>query len=237
GGGGALLRCALPCQRHDRSTHGRLPLRGDRERPGDGPGADAYLRGQSARDGSLGPRELPPHATGRRAEPTGETMSAVAAVARSELVRKARQFPAGAFLLWGALLAVAGGAVFLWVLAAGGAPRAWQAWHVNFMFWTGLAQALVVFAATQKLAKGHWSGVVIRLAEAAAALLWVALVLYLGLIVGRVHIFSWLHEPRADLGGWLTAKFFFVRNGLVGRASCRDRVVVRVVVGASSGVS
>src|SRR2546425_7773510 len=25
GGGGALLRCALPCQRHDRSTHGRLP--------------------------------------------------------------------------------------------------------------------------------------------------------------------------------------------------------------------
>src|SRR5207302_9760282 len=67
------------------------------------------------------------------------------------------QFPAQMFALWGALLAVAGGAVFLWVLAAGGAPRAWQAWHVNFMFWTGLAQALVVFAATQKLAKGHWS--------------------------------------------------------------------------------
>src|SRR5437773_4378670 len=54
-------------------------------------------------------------------------------ISRSELVQKARQFPAGAFLLWGALLAVAGGAVFLWVLAAGGAPRAWQAWHVNFM--------------------------------------------------------------------------------------------------------
>src|SRR5437879_12999438 len=112
-------------------------------------------------------------------------MSAVAAVARSELVRKARQFPAGAFLLWGALLAVTGGAVFLWVLAAGGAPRAWQAWHVNFMFWTGLAQALVVFAATQKLAKGHWSGVVIRLARAGAALRWGALLLHLGFVGGR----------------------------------------------------
>src|SRR6266702_2574575 len=87
---------------------------------------------------------------------------AVAAVPRSELVQKARQFPAGTLMLAGALLAMAGGAAFLWVLAAGGAPRAWQAGHVNFMFWTGMAQALVFFAATQKLAKGHWSGVVIR---------------------------------------------------------------------------
>ena len=140
-------------------------------------------------------------------------MSAVAAVPRSELVQKARLFPAGAFTLWGALLALVGGAAFLWVLAAGGAPRAWQAWHVNFMFWTGLAQALVVFAATQKLAKGHWSGFVIRLAEAAAAFLWVSLVLYLGVIVGRAHIFSWLREPRPDVGAWLTTRFFFVRNG------------------------
>ena len=140
-------------------------------------------------------------------------MSAVAAVPRSELVQKARLFPAGAFTLWGALLALVGGAAFLWVLAAGGAPRAWQAWHVNFMFWTGLAQALVVFAATQKLAKGHWSGFVIRLAVAAAAFLWVSLVLYLGVIVGRAHIFSWLREPRPDVGAWLTTRFFFVRNG------------------------
>ena len=140
-------------------------------------------------------------------------MSAVAAVPRSELVQKARQFPARAFTLWGALLAVAAGATLLWVLPGGGAPRAWQAWHVNFMFWTGLAQALVVFAATQKLAKGHWSGLVIRLAEAAAAFLWVSLVLYLGVIVGRAHIFSWLREPRPDVGAWLTTRFFFVRNG------------------------
>src|SRR5207249_1092967 len=85
----------------------------------------------------------------------------------------------------------------------------------NFMFWIGLAQASVAFAATQKLAKGHWSGVVIRFAEAAAPFLIVALALFLGLFFGRQHVFSWLHEPRADIGPWLTTKFFFVRNGLV----------------------
>src|SRR6184192_1340566 len=142
-------------------------------------------------------------------------MSAVAAGPRSELVQKARQFPARAFTLGGALLAVVGGGAFLWVLTVGGAPRAWQAWHVNFMFWIGLAQASVVFAATQKLAKGHWSGVVIRFAEAAVPFLVVAPVLFLGLFFGRQHVFSWLHEPRADIGPWLTTKFFFVRNGLV----------------------
>src|SRR5256884_121774 len=98
-------------------------------------------------------------------------MSAAPHVSRAELVEKARRFPARSFTLFGAVLAVLGGAAFLWTLAVGEAGRAWQSWHVNFMFWTGLAQGMVVFAATQKLAKGHWSGLVIRLAEAGAAFL------------------------------------------------------------------
>lgn len=139
-------------------------------------------------------------------------MSATPAVFRQVLVEKARAFPARTFLLLGALLAIAGGALFLWLLAGGRSARAWQAWHVNFMFWTGLAQGLVVFAATQKLAKGHWSGVIIRFAEAAVGFLVLSLVLYVGLVVGREYIFLWLREPRPDLGAWLTTKFFFARN-------------------------
>ena len=134
---------------------------------------------------------------------------------RADLVQTARRFPARTFAGVGTALAALGGAAFLLLLARGEAARVWQSWHVNFMFWTGLAQGLVVFAATQKLAKGHWSGVVIRLAEAAVAFLFVSLVLYLGLVVGRAYIFSWLHEPRPDVGAWLTAKFFFVRNGAI----------------------
>ena len=138
-----------------------------------------------------------------------------ASVSRAELVAKARRFPARTFTLFGAVLAVVGGAAFLWALSVGETGRAWQSWHFNFMFWTALAQGMVVFAATQKLAKGHWSGVVIRLAEAASAFLPVSLVLFLGLIVGRAHIFSWLRDLRPDLGSWLTVKTFFLRNGAI----------------------
>jgi len=43
------------------------------------------------------------------------------------------------------MLAVAGGAGFLWKLAPDGPPRARQAWQVNCVLWTRLAPALVVF--------------------------------------------------------------------------------------------
>src|SRR5438094_796982 len=142
-------------------------------------------------------------------------MSAVAAGVRGRLSEQARQFPVGAFFTTGILATALGAAVFLWALTTGQAPRAWQAYHVNFMFWIGLAQGLVVFAATQKLAKGHWSGLLIRFAESAVAFLVVALVLYGGLIVGRTYIFSWLHEPRLDIGAWLVSGLFFPRNGLI----------------------
>src|SRR5207245_8969836 len=40
----------------------------------------------------------------------------------------------------------------------------------------------------------------------------VSLALYVGLFLGRFSIFSWLHEPRPDIGVWPTTKFFFVRD-------------------------
>src|SRR2546428_3914965 len=142
-------------------------------------------------------------------------MSPAATVSRAQLVEKARQFPARTFMVAGILRAGGDAAGFLWALTTGQAARAWQSYHVNFMFWTGLAQGLVVFAATQKLAKGHWSGLLIRFAESAAAFLVVALALYVGLVLGRAYIFSWLREPRPDLGVWLTTEVFFLRDGAV----------------------
>lgn len=139
-------------------------------------------------------------------------MSTLTAVDRAELAEVAGRFPVRPVRLLGALLTLLGGAVFAWGLLGAHADRAWWAYHVNFVFWCAIAQALVVFAATQKLAKGHWSGLVIRFAEAAVGFQVLALVLYLGLFLGRAHIFSWLDEPRPDLGWWLTSPWFFVRN-------------------------
>lgn len=140
-------------------------------------------------------------------------MTARAGVSRAELAQAAGRFPVRTFLLGGAVLALAGGAGFLWALASGQTARAWQAWHVNFMDWTGMAQALVVLAASQKLAKGHWAGLMIRFAEAAVAFLFLALVLFAGEVAGRAYLFGWIQGPqRTEVGAWFTGPFFFVRT-------------------------
>ncbi len=138
-----------------------------------------------------------------------------AAVSRADLAQRARQAPVRRVALLGIILAAVGGAVVVSGLLGGQSDRTWWAYHANFVFWAGLAQGMVVFAATQKLAKGHWSGVLIRIAEAGAAFTALSVVLFIGLYLGRDHIFTWLHEPRPEIGGWLTTKWFFVRNGAV----------------------
>ena len=139
----------------------------------------------------------------------------LATVNRSELIQKARQAPLARFMLFGTFAAGLGAIVLLLGLLSGHPERTWWAYHTNFVFWVGMAQGMVVFAATQKLAKGHWSGVIIRFAEAGAAFTAVAVVLFVGLIVGRQYIFTWIHEPRPEVGWWLTNKWFFARNGAI----------------------
>ena len=137
-------------------------------------------------------------------------------VTRAELAEKARRAPVRTFNTYGAIAAVIGAVVFAWALSGGLADRAWQAYHTDFVFWTVLAQALVVFAATQKLAKGHWAGLMIRFAEAAVAFQFVAVVLFIGLFLGRFHLFGWLRGvPRDYLGSWFTTGPFFARNGFI----------------------
>lgn len=143
-------------------------------------------------------------------------MSAVAtSVNRAELVQKAREAPAGRFRAIGAVLALAGAAVLVGGLVTGNAARVWHAYHFNFMFWTALAQALIVFAASQKLAKAHWSGVLIRFAEAAVGFLTLALVLYLGLVLGRDYLFKTLPVDRPQVGFWFRSGFLLTRNWIV----------------------
>ena len=138
-----------------------------------------------------------------------------ATVSRADLAQKARQAPVARFALFGAIAAILGGIVLVLGLRGAHPERTWWAYHANFVFWVGLAQGMVVFAATQKLAKGHWSGVIIRFAEAGAAFTTVALLLFIGLIVGRQYIFTWIHEPRPEISWWLTSKWFFLRNGAI----------------------
>lgn len=137
-----------------------------------------------------------------------------ATVSRADLAQKAKAFPVGTFRIIG-LGATALGLVLLLISLRGHAARVWQSYHFNFIFWLGLAQASVVFAAAQKLAKGRWSGLVIRLAEASVAFLPVAVVLFFVSILGRTYIYPWIAEPRTDLGWWLKPTWFYLRDGAV----------------------
>ena len=131
---------------------------------------------------------------------------------RTDLAQRARQAPVRRVALLGLALAAVGGIALVSGLLGGHPDRTWWAYHANFVFWAGLAQGMVVFAATQKLAKGHWSGVLIRVAEAGAAFTAVSVVLFVGLFIGRDHIFTWLHEPRPEIGGGRRPNCFYSRT-------------------------
>jgi len=77
------------------------------------------------------------------------------------------------------LLALAGSATFVLLLGGADPARAWRAYHVNWLFWTGLSQAGILFACTQVIVGARWSYPIRRMAEAAAAFLPVSFVLFL----------------------------------------------------------
>jgi hypothetical protein len=112
------------------------------------------------------------------------------------------------------VLTALGAAVFLLGVSGAQAPRAWQALLINFVFWSGLAFGCVLFVAVLNLTNAHWARPLKRLAEAPAAFLPVAFVLFWVLYLGRVHLFPWLREPVAAKAWWLNAGFLFARDGL-----------------------
>jgi hypothetical protein len=129
-----------------------------------------------------------------------------------EITRRGTAAPSGALLAGGAVLAVLGLALFVAGLTGDDPGRAWRMFHVNFLFFTGVSLGAIVFAATQKITKGVWSGPIIRFAEAAVAFLPVSLVLFLVLFLGRHELFPWIEHPTPARGSWLTVSWVFWRD-------------------------
>ena len=73
-----------------------------------------------------------------------------------------------AYLGVGLGLAVLGLILFALAVRGPNAARAWQLFHVNWVYFTGLCAGSIAFAAVHKITNARWSGMVIRLAEAAA---------------------------------------------------------------------
>lgn len=92
--------------------------------------------------------------------------------------------------------------------------RAWEIYLVNFLFWTGLAQAGVVFAAIYDICNARWGHVIKRVALGMGSFLPVALLMYVPLFFGRHWLFPWVRNPILEKAAWLNVPFFFFRNGL-----------------------
>lgn len=110
-------------------------------------------------------------------------------------------------------LALCGAAAFLYFIAGPHAARAWQAYLVNFVFWTGLSLGALLFVAIMNMTNASWSRPIKRLAEAPGAFLPIACLLFAGLYAGRAQLFPWIHEPAEGKQLWLSAGFLFARDG------------------------
>jgi hypothetical protein len=91
--------------------------------------------------------------------------------------------------------------------------RVWHALLVNWLYFTSISSAGVMFVAVQRITTARWSRPIIRFLEGYVAFLPVAFVLLLILLIGRHHIFWWSnHVPDIpEKRIWLNPPFFFTR--------------------------
>ena len=79
--------------------------------------------------------------------------------------------------------------------AAMGVERVWHALLVNWLYFTTISSAGVMFVAVQRITTARWSRSVIRFLEGYVAFLPVAFLLLILIFLGKNHIFPWTHEP------------------------------------------
>jgi hypothetical protein len=112
-----------------------------------------------------------------------------------------------------ALLTLVGMAGFIFAILGPEPLRAWQAYLVNFLFWTGLSFGAVLFVAVLNLTGAAWGRPLKHLAESFGAYLPVGFALFWLLYFGRMEIFPWIREPVPGREVWLNVPFLFARNG------------------------
>ena len=110
------------------------------------------------------------------------------------------------------LLIIIGLAAFIYGIKSPHPEKAWQAYLINFLLWSAIAQGAVLFSAVMHMTKARWSGPLSALSESFAAFFPLSFVLFLLLFLGRAHIFPWLHEDLHGKEVWLNIPFLFTRD-------------------------
>jgi len=116
-----------------------------------------------------------------------------------------------AFLICLALLVIGFG-TFVFGLMGGHPERAWQAYLINFLLWSAIAQGGLLFSVVMHTTKARWSGPLSNLAESFVAFFPISFILFLILIFGKNHIFPWIHQDLHGKEIWLNVPFLFTRD-------------------------
>jgi hypothetical protein len=107
-----------------------------------------------------------------------------------------------------------GALTFFWGLASEHPAHAWQTYLINFLLWSAIAQGAVLFSAVMHMTNARWSGPLSDLSEAFAAFFPISFLLFLLLLLGKNHLFPWLHEDLHGKEIWLNIPFLFTRDAI-----------------------
>jgi len=112
-----------------------------------------------------------------------------------------------------AALVIVGLGSFAWLCFTGQSREAWTAYLVNLVFFLGLAQGGIVWAAIARTTRGaKWASSLVRYAEGLSAFLPVGYILMLVFFAFGSQLYPWVKEPIAQKAAWLNWGFFVGRN-------------------------
>jgi hypothetical protein len=130
---------------------------------------------------------------------------------RDELLSKRPRKISMLLILLCLLLVVASVVVFI---SQSGSSEAWRAFLINFVFWTGVAQAGIVFSCALRITSARWGRPLLRVSEALGSFLPLSFVLLLILLfVGKDYVLPYAtqhyHHPKEI---WLDMSFVSARQ-------------------------
>jgi len=109
-------------------------------------------------------------------------------------------------------LALVGLGAFVYQVLGQHPEKAWQAYLVNFILFSAVAQGGLLFSVVLHVTKARWGRPLQGLAESFAAFFPISFVLFLLLFLGRTFVFPWLGGDLHGKEGWLSIPFLFLRD-------------------------
>lgn len=131
---------------------------------------------------------------------------------RDDILAKRSLIPSWSIYLF-LIIAVIGFGTFAFKIMGSNPEKAWEIFLINFLFWTGIAQAGIVFSCILRITNARWARPLLRISEGLGSFLPISLILLLIVFAGRDYVLPYAtehyHYPK-DV--WLNMTFVIGRN-------------------------